>query len=62
MTLEDCVKEFCKVFRLRKEGKLPSPDLSTFCEICGKEISPGQSIDFTEKGITCRDCQLAKKQ
>jgi hypothetical protein len=38
MNLEDCVKEFCRVFRMRKEGKLPPVDLRISCQICGNQI------------------------
>ena len=56
MNLEDYVEEFCRVFRLRKEGKLPPVDLRVFCQVCGNQIMGDETIDFTEKGIVCRNC------
>jgi hypothetical protein len=56
MSLDDVVREFCRVFRMRKEGKLPPVDLRVSCQLCGHEITPGETIDYTEKGILCRDC------
>jgi hypothetical protein len=56
MNLEDCVKEFCKVFRMRKEGKLPPVDLRVSCQVCGHQIMEGETIDYTEKGIVCKKC------
>lgn len=56
MTLDDCVKEFCKVFRMRKEGKLSPPDLTVHCQICGNQIIGDESIDFIEGAIVCKSC------
>ena len=55
MTLEDVVKEFCRVFRMRREGILPPVDLRVpVSDVKGKFWK--RKIDYTQDGITCREC------
>jgi hypothetical protein len=56
MNSEDVVKEFCRVFRIRQEGKLPPVDLKVSCCLCGREIMESETVDYTEKGIVCKSC------
>ncbi len=56
MNLDDVVKEFCRVFKMRQGGKLPPVDLRVSCQQCGHEIIGDETVDFTEKGILCKDC------
>ncbi len=58
--MNNVVKEFCRVFRMRQEGKLPPVDLRVSCGVCGQEIMAGETIDFTERGITCGACMKSE--
>jgi formylmethanofuran dehydrogenase subunit E len=56
MALDDCVKEFCRVFRMRQEGKLPPVDLRVSCSKCGIKIIGDQRVDFVKGELICIPC------
>jgi formylmethanofuran dehydrogenase subunit E len=56
MTLEDALKEFCRVFRMRKEGKLPPVDLRVSCGKCGTQLIGDQRVDFVKGELICIPC------
>jgi len=56
MNLEDALKEFCRVFRMRKEGKLPPVDLRVSCSKCGTQIIGDERVDFVDGELICISC------